>query len=187
MKTQVELFGTHGTTKAKTRKISKEGFCPGARSGKAGTGVYFWAYEKSPMVAVDLAHNWWSWASNNGLYRNDTDKRCSIILASLKPNEGETGFFDCGDTSFQEELYSIAEVQGVTDYRDVASLYDVVLSGLEHELGKEFEVVKLHLPVPRPQKPDSGKQKLLNLLYSSYCSYIVRKNYREVIKIIEVR
>ena len=136
------------------------------------------------LLPVNVLHLLVDSSFGVGWYRDDTDRRCSVVLSVLRL-DNEESFFDCSDTYFQERLYEVAHAQGVTSPGDVASLYDGMLADLEEELGEEFVVTKLHVPVPTP-KNRANEQLLVKLLYSNYPSYVVRKNYSEVIEITNV-
>jgi hypothetical protein len=180
----VELYGTHGTCKSRTTSIVKSKFRPGTRAGKAGTGIYFWAYDGSKDVAIELARNWWAWANDKNWYRAESDRRCSIIVVTLSLSSEEL-FFDCSDVAFLEELYKTAQVHGLEHERDIASLYDLMLSDLEDDMQQIFQVIKAHVPVPTSSYCDQNS--LIKKLYSHYCTYIVRKDYDEVISIADVK
>lgn len=185
----MELFGTHGTSKARTSNIVKNGFSlqGSNRGGKAGSGVYFWAASNNlSQTAIDLARNWWSWAQDRKWYYHDTDNRCSVICVSLSTTEDS--FLDCSDPFFLELLYKTAKKQGFEnmDCIDIAQLYDLMLSELEVDLGQSFEVIKFNTLVPSSSYSKT-KNTLIKKLYSSYSAYVVRKKVKEIITILGVK
>ncbi|GGX14011.1 hypothetical protein [Undibacterium macrobrachii] len=172
----LELLGTHGTSKSRADNIQQGQFRQPKEAGRAGTGIYFWAYENEIDLALELAKLWWSNCYESGHYDSDQHKDCKVICAGL--NVDETAFFDTSILYFQEKLFQTARSRGVRKGYQLCKLYDTIIKEIEIALKSKFLVIAAN--VSRPKYDDSTP---MIAGTPSFKCYVVRDHFNDVIVI----
>lgn len=170
------MLGTHGTTQTRAKTIQREGqFRPARKAGRAGTGVYFWAYQNDPSLAHLLANMWWEQCSKEGRYKSDPFQACKVIYVTLKTDDHL--YFDMGDPFFQELIFKTAQERAINTVNELSQLYDWALNELEIALKIKYLVISANVPKPRvDQMPQF-------LLMTNFKCYVVRGDFKKVISI----
>lgn len=140
----IVLEGRHGTTQSRSASIQATGFKP--ELGRRGTGAYLWS---NSHYAEYLAKSWWRFKLEKKLYENDTNKKCSVILARLQIQEEE--FIDLDEKFLKDEIALLClekDLNADTKDEEISGLYDMFLSRIEKKLGSEFKVHESAVATP---------------------------------------
>jgi len=172
----LELLGTHGTSRTRAESIQFGHFKKPSKVGRAGTGVYFWAYENKIDLALELAKLWWERCLNNDDYVDDKHQECKVICATL--NLDQSLFFDASNSYFQEILFQTAKQRNVTSLNGLSRLYDVVISDIEKVLKVKYLVIAANVA-----RPNSTVSTPMISYTPSFKCYVVRDKFDEVIVI----
>ncbi|MDD2468573.1 MAG: hypothetical protein PHI97_31740 [Desulfobulbus sp.] len=132
----IVLEGSHGTTKSRADSIQATGFR--MEGGRRGTGAYFWC---EGAYAEYLAKSWWNFGLTKKIFKDDTDKTCSVISVQLQVQEDE--FIDLEDKFLKNEIADLClknDLDSSAKDEEISGFYDMFLSQLEKKLGKEFKV-----------------------------------------------
>jgi hypothetical protein len=148
------MKGTHGTSMSRAISIKDNGF--NTKSiGLRGSGAYFWGYTINALEkhVRDLAVAWWRFAHDTkNLYKNDEDKRCCVLFASLESSPAD--LFDFENQEIRDKFFNYSQevfprLKG-TDEEKCSAIYDMYLHDIESKLKREFKII--HVKVQQPRK-----------------------------------
>lgn len=172
------LNGTHGTCATYADAIEKTGRWKPTNVGRAGSGVYFWAYEKNPVYARKFAVMWWEFVSKSGLYAREPAPGCAVLYVNiLVPEQSYLDFNEPGVEEALNEAVAMA-VMGMKPDESmkpevIHKVYEHLVLALEAELGVTFDVVKARVSPPK------GALKEKNILGNPNC-YVVRNGCERI-------
>ncbi|WP_342049934.1 MULTISPECIES: hypothetical protein [unclassified Cupriavidus] len=142
----------------------KDGFVPGP--GRAGAGVYFWAYEKNVDLARKLAIGWFTYCTKRGSFSKSKDARCAVLYGQYEADDEE--YFDCSGLAFQEVL--LEYMKGFPEYSDtdLNLAHGKIFSELEQKSGRQLKIVLTKVAQPPKMSLVEGKA-----FHGQFC-YVVR-------------
>lgn len=170
----LELLGTHGTSRTRAESIQQINFKIPRNAGRAGTGVYFWSYEEDVDLAYELAKLWWQKCFEDHLYAGDQHQDCKVICATLSLDESL--YFDTTNSHFQTKLFQIAKSRNITNVSNFSRLYDVMIRNIESELKVKFLVIAANV-----SRPKNNVQIPMISQTPSFKCYVVRDKFDDVI------
>ncbi len=135
--------GSHGTSKSRAEKITKQGFIPGL--GRAGSGIYFW--HKSRYF-ITLAKKWHYQCSNKHHYDNDENKSCVVIIVELQADED--AILDMENPDMKDRIAELAEVKQIPlkNRHKIAALHDLFIKRMESALKTTFAIILIRVAPP---------------------------------------
>ena len=135
MKFKNIIEGSHGTSKSRSERIMNEGFK--LSSGRYGTGAYFW---KKSYYYIELAKSWYMQAHHKGVYTEDSNDECAILIVELKCLKRR--LLDFEKTDLKDKIAKLAAEKGIeiTDNERISGLYDMFIKRLERESRCTFQL-----------------------------------------------
>lgn len=148
----MELKGTHGTCISHAERIALHGFK--MKSGRRGTGAYFWAYTGTLKgYATSLAKAWWTQAVAWGQYNSCENQDFRVLC--VKINIEDELFLDLEEhemrgrlAAFLNESYSKSIPADRIHLAERA--YDAFVNIIERQLNKKFKAI--HVTVNPPKR-----------------------------------
>ena len=147
------MKGTHGTCVSYAEQIRKNGF-NSSSLGRAGDGIYFWAYNdgnESFKYATDLAKSWWK----QRLYKNCKKKSCSVIYVKLIENTGlyidlESHEFKISKAVWVNRAYKSLLKENSNHRLSVTAANNLYIKWLEEDLGHKIDIYSVNMNPPTP-------------------------------------
>ena len=177
--TALNLGGTHGTSVTKAEQIKAQGFKKSEKIGRGGRGTYFWAYEHNSTLANELAKDWWKFGSRKGYFSGDLNPQCAVIHVNINILNGQ--FSDFESVTYKENLYKTVLERDFKNPKEIGQLYDMFVTRVERKIGESLAVIKASVPIV------NFANKKISTFSRDYSCYVVRPNFENVIKIIDVR
>jgi hypothetical protein len=151
--------GTHGTSQHRADEILRIGFKASA-VGRAGTGVYLWAYQNDSTLARELAEGWFVAQNRRKVFADEADPQVSVLYAEIEVDDERC--INCDTLEFQEVLTAyLRKLAGNGDAysdEDISVAYNTLICSVEQKRGIEFVVVHARV-VPPPKM--NFKEKLV--------------------------
>ena len=148
--------GSHGTSETRAATICTGGFIVG--SGRAGTGVYFWA--ESPYW-TELAAGWYRFALSRRQYDKEARRAGVIIFVEITVDETEV--FYCENAVVASLIASLFRRMGLNreaSDEDMARLWDGFIKEMERKQGVTYKVLEKRLAPPPREFCDYPIQRL---------------------------
>lgn len=164
--TSTKYKGTHGTSHSRALSIHSGSFHKPTYSGRAGSGVYFWAYDRDPSLAKELAIRWWQKSHDDGEYSCDDCKEHAVIFANIDIEKKDTINLDC--LELREMLSRLIKQNRVNSFSDKAKVYEIFLNRIEARRNTPYELIGVFLDPPGSTPH--------HWLSKSQPAYIVRSN-----------
>jgi len=165
--------GTHGTSVQRADGIETNGFDP-TLVGKAGSGVYLWAYAGDVSTARELALGWYGNQQIRGVFAGETEPKWAILYAEIDVAADDC--CDCNTLEFRELL--VAWLRGLGRREDepysdddLCKAYNALIGRIEAKVEHEFCVV--HACVPFPKKMAFKERVAVNDAFI----HLVRRKY----------
>jgi len=138
-----KLSGTHGTTIARTEKISREGFK--GRIGRRGTGVYFWC---DSYHAKDLAESWWRYSNDRGRYIGDNNTNFALIIGFFEVNDDE--YLNIETHELKNQIAIIIANKKIPNRLEyLAATYDLFINRLEAQNNQKYQIIEMRVSPPQ--------------------------------------
>lgn len=163
----IEHRGIHGTTITKSRSIEKQGFQTPKLQGKKGTGIYFWMGHDD--FSCKLAVGWYKQCFGEGRYSKDINQNCAVIFAVFNVNSEQ--FINISTPVFDKILREYKTRLNIHQTKDIAKLYDKIISKVENETGSRICLYLTQVFAPNRQYINFSS--LDRVIGDPYC-YIVR-------------
>lgn len=169
------MKGTHGTCVSRAISIRQHGFRKSDK-GLRGSGAYFWGYTRDTLEKYvrDLAVAWWKFAhATRNFYKDEEDKRCCVLYASLESAESDVFDFEHQEIRDRFHEYSLKTLPRLTgtDEEKRSAVYDMYLGEVEARLKKEFKIV--HVKIQQPKKFPREEHLPLDITGQPSC-YVVK-------------
>lgn len=149
------MKGVHGTCVTFANLIQKKGF-NSSSLGRAGDGVYFWAYnedKESYEYATALARSWWEQRKNTNSYSKCPDKSCSVIYVKLAENNGifidlESRDFKINKAIWVSRAYERLFKNSSNHRLSVTAANNLYIKWLEQELEHKIDIYYVNMNPP---------------------------------------
>jgi hypothetical protein len=146
--------GTHGTSQYRAQEILRVGF-KASVVGRAGTGVYLWAYEGDATIARELAEGWFAAQARRNVFDGERDPEARVLYAEVEADEAAC--INCDTLVFEETLTAyLRKLCGGNDAgystEDISIAYNAVISSVERKRQVEFCVVHARVVPPDRMK-----------------------------------
>lgn len=149
-----DLNGAHGTCVTNADVIQLENRWVSTQIGRAGSGIYFWAYNEYRLHARRLAILWWEKSKSAGQYSNVKNSNCAVIYAQFSVSEG--ALLDCSEAPFEDALIEAIDIAteggtkaDVLTDDSIHKIYEYLVEGVELSTGCSIEVVKARVAPPK--------------------------------------
>lgn len=142
--------GTHGTTMHRADLIEKEGFGVTA-VGRAGSGVYLWAYIEDSTVAHELAVGWYESQRKAGKYSDESQPKWAVLHAEIDVDDADC--LDCNNPRFREALVAWlrklgrSPTEGYSE-KDLSQAYNALIKRVEVQRARPFSIIQTCVPLP---------------------------------------
>jgi hypothetical protein len=152
---QISIKGIHGTCEQAAEQILAHGFKAADTRARAGSGVYFWAYNSYDTRARMLAQAWWEQKSADREYDHFRRKGFTMLHLDLKVHVRE--YLDLDTVANQDDLLATEAVlmsKGVVlSSEELYATYMRLAEKKAQGLGHTLKVVKTMMPPPAPYRP----------------------------------
>ncbi|VWB73835.1 hypothetical protein [Burkholderia lata] len=142
--------GTHGTSGQRADAIEAKGFAASA-VGKAGSGVYLWAYADDSSTARDLAIGWYKNQLGWRAFADEKDPKWAVLYAEIEAADEEC--YDCNTLEFREALFAYLRALDRADVAysddDLCGAYNSLIKRIEAKVQRNFGVVHACVPLPK--------------------------------------
>lgn len=178
------LKGTHGTSLSRAKAIASTSKFEPSVDGHFGVGVYFWAYEENISFAKHLAESWWIFQNDKfNAYRTDDEPSLAILDAEISHPGDE--YFDASGEFFLGLLVELAICRNIEHNKEkINQLKVVAIQEIERENNINYCIIKIL--VDTPPKPPKGVMPYVYAAKKSSECYVVKRNFDQLIKRVEI-
>lgn len=178
----MKLYGVHSTCISNAKEILRRGF-RASDEGRAGGGVYLWAYVSDYSTAAALADSWWQQCFEEGRYDGRKERGKAMLMCSIEIETPE--YLNLNITFHHEQLRALfRRTKGAVS---ASKIFDDYIEGVraarQMQHGARLKVVEALVPFPRPAKAGG---RVLHLTVGADV-YIVQKQAVSELSVTDTR